>query len=163
MLQTLKTQNELKAAGLLMPEFFAGATRAWGFFETALGQKKKSFVADLCGRWDGEVFLLEETFEFSDGTTDERTWELLFNDDGTFNATCADAIAPGSGTHFENGFSLNYKVRLPVGTRKVVVAFDDVFHLIDDQTLLNRAKVSKWGIPVGQLLIAFRKNETALT
>ncbi len=45
-----------------MADYFEGRTRAWGMFETITGKVKKSFVADIEGRWDGNDFLLEEDF-----------------------------------------------------------------------------------------------------
>ena len=67
-----------------MAEYFEGRTRAWGLFETVTGKVKKSFVADIEGRWDDDDFLLEEDFTFSDGEKETRTWRLQFNDDGSF-------------------------------------------------------------------------------
>ena len=40
--------------------------------------------------------------------------------------------------------------------RKVTVKFDDVMALQEGAILVNRAKVSKWGFLLGEVLISFR-------
>ena len=141
-----------------MAEYFEGRTRAWGLFETVTGRVKKSFVADIEGRWDGGDFLMEEDFTFSDGEKETRTWRLKFNADGSFRASCADTPTPGKGVIKDMRGDLKYAMALNVGGRKVMLSFTDLFYQIDQHTVINRAKVKKFGIPVGQVLISFRKN-----
>ena len=141
-----------------MAEFFEGRTRAWGMFETITGKVKKSFVADIEGRWDGDEFLLEEDFTFSDGGKDARTWRLSFKEDGSFQASCADTPSPGKGFATARRGDLAYSMALDVGGKKMMLSFSDLFYQIDAHTVLNRAKVKKFGIPVGQVLISFRKD-----
>ncbi len=140
-----------------MAEYFEGRTRAWGLFETVTGRVKKSFVADIEGRWDGSDFLMEEDFTFSDGEKETRTWRLTFNADGSFRASCADTPTPGKGIIKDMRGDLKYAMALNVRGRKVMLSFSDLFYQIDQQTVINRAKVKKFGIPVGQVLISFRK------
>ncbi len=52
---------------------------------------------------------------------------------------------------------LSYHFRLAIGKRTITVKFSDLFRLLDDDTLLNRAKVTKWGVPIGQVVAAFRR------
>ncbi|WP_108879861.1 DUF3833 family protein [Anderseniella sp. Alg231-50] len=140
-----------------MAGYFEGRTRAWGMFETITGKVKKSFVADIEGRWDGRDFLLEEDFTFSDGEKESRVWRLKFSDDGSFQASCADTPSPGKGVVTAMRGDLAYSMALRVGGKKVMLSFSDLFYQIDENTVLNRAKVKKFGIPVGQVLISFRK------
>ncbi|MEM7426046.1 MAG: DUF3833 family protein [Pseudomonadota bacterium] len=162
MLQQLQTQTELADEPFFLPSFFEGETTAWGFFEDPFGRVKRAFTARINGSWDDGEFLLDEHFRFDDGALDHRVWRLSFDQDGsTFSARCADSVGPGRGHHVEGGCYLTYLVRLAVGDRKVVVRFRDLFHQVDADTLLNRAKVTKWGLPVGQLVIAFQRS-TAL-
>lgn len=37
---------------------------------------------------------------------------------------------------------------------------EDWFYLLADGTLVNRARMSKFGLPVGQLFVTFRKEES---
>lgn len=140
-----------------MADYFEGRTRAWGMFETITGKVKKSFVADIEGRWDGNNFILEEDFTFSDGEKETRIWRLKFNDDGSFQASCPDTPTPGNGAVTAMRGDLAYSMALKVGGRKMMLSFSDLFYQIDEKTVLNRAKVKKFGFPVGQVLISFRK------
>jgi len=140
-----------------MADYFEGRTRAWGMFETITGKVKKSFVADIEGRWDGNDFLLEEDFTFSDGEKETRIWRLKFNDDGSFLASCADTPTPGKGVMTAMRGDLAYSMAMKVGGKKMMLSFSDLFYQIDQHTVLNRAKVKKFGIPVGQVLISFCK------
>jgi hypothetical protein len=37
------------------------------------------------------------------------------------------------------------------------VQFDDWMFLLDDEVMLNRATMSKWGVRLGEVTLAFRK------
>ncbi len=152
-----RNPNSCGMAEFNMADYFEGRTRAWGMFETITGKVKKSFVADIGGRWDGDDFLLEEDFTFSDGEKDTRTWRLNFNEDGRFQASCADTPSPGKGVLTARRGDLAYSMALNIGGRKMMLSFSDLFYQVDEHTVLNRAKVKKFGIPVGQVLICFRK------
>jgi len=138
-------------------DYFEGRTRAWGMFESITGKIKRSFVADIEGRWQGDEFLLEEDFTFSDGKTETRIWCLKFNDDGTFQASCTDTPTPGKGVMKAMQNDLSYSMALNVGGKRLMLSFSDLFYQVDETTVLNRARVRKFGIPVGQVLISFRK------
>ena len=140
-----------------MAEYFDGHTRAWGMFESITGKIKRSFVADIDGRWDGDEFLLAESFTFADGETETRVWSLRFNEDGTFQARCADTPTPVKGVMNAMRSDLTYSMALNVGGKRLTLSFSDLFYQIDESTVLNRARVKKFGIPVGQVLISFRK------
>lgn len=126
-------------------------------FENTLGVVKRSFTAEIEGTWQGDTFLLDEQFLFSDGVKDHRIWRLRFEDNGHFTGDCQEAVVPAQGRPVRNGCYLSYRFWLPVGKRRIVVKFKDVFRLVDEHTMLNRAKVSKLGIPLGQVTAAFRR------
>ncbi len=142
---------------LFLPDFFEGHSHAWGMFEDVFGNIKREFTVKIEGRWEEETFILDERFQFSDGHEDRRIWRLRYHKDGQFVAECPETIAPGIGRSVENGCTLSYRFRLAVGNRRIIVNFNDVFRLIDENTMLNRAKVSKWGLPVGQVIVAFKR------
>ena len=48
-------------------------------------------------------------------------------------------------------------VDLKVGDSTWNVGFDDWMYLLQDGVLLNRAYVTRWGIRIGEVTIAFRK------
>lgn len=157
MLQTraeppLKTQFRL-----LLPEFFDGRTQAIGFFETPFGKVKKTFSADINGFWKGDQFCLNERFDFSDGSTEDRSWLLKAEKEGIFHAHCSDIVSPALVRHEGNTATMSYKIGLNVSDKKMTVRFTDLFVMVSETTVLNRSSVSKWGLPMGRLVIAFSK------
>lgn len=160
MFNMLQTPNSARR-DLLLPDFFEGRSSAWGMFEDVFGNTKRTFTVDIEGKWENEVFVLDEEFLFSDGVSDRRIWRLRYREDGSFSAECPDTVAPAEGERVHDGCVLAYRFRLVVGDRTIVVKFNDTFKLIDKNTMLNRAKVSKWGLPIGQVFVAFRRGQRA--
>lgn len=144
-------------AETLLPDFFEGRSQAWGMFEDPFGNVKRTFTAQIEGLWEEDVFVLDERFQFSDGKQDHRTWRLKYLPDGTFTAECKETVSPGTGRVVQDGCVLAYRFRLAIGARTITVKFNDLFRLLDDDTLINRSKVSKWGVPIGQVVAAFRR------
>lgn len=157
MLQSVHQHRRKIRDERLLSDFFEGQSEAWGMFENTLGVVKRSFTAKISGSWQDDTFLMDERFVFSDGVKDHRIWRLRFDEDGHFTGECQDAVSPAIGRPVRNGCYLSYRFLLPVGKRRIVVKFKDVFRLVDERTMLNRAKVSKWGVPLGQVTAAFRR------
>lgn len=126
-------------------------------FEDPFGSVRRAFTVQIAGRWEQETFVLDEHFQFSDGATDRRVWRLRYRPDGHFAAECGDTVSAAAGHMVQNGCAMSYHFRLAIGSRLVTVKFQDLFHLVDEYTLLNRAKVTKWGLPIGRVTAAFRR------
>ena len=52
---------------LVIEDYFAGETRAWGLFEDRFGTLRRQFTVDITGTWDGDQLVLDERFRYSDG------------------------------------------------------------------------------------------------
>lgn len=61
---------------LVIEDYFAGETRAWGIFEDRFGDLRRQFVVDIAGSWNGRELVLDENFRYSDGETDQRIWRI---------------------------------------------------------------------------------------
>ncbi len=140
-----------------LTEYFAGNTIASGVFEDRFGRVRKTFVVEIEGFWRDGTFLMDEFFTYGDGSTDARVWQITPRDDGRFTGVCKDIIRPAVGRQTGRRLTMNYKIGLQIGARKVVVRFDDSMYLLDDGSILNRARVSKWGITLGTATIVFRQ------
>lgn len=60
------------------------------------------------------------------------------------------------------GFALNwrYQLDLALPDESVVrVSFDDWMYLLDDDRLINRAKISKFGIHLGEVILYIERLE----
>lgn len=142
---------------LVLEDYFAGKTRAWGIFEDRFGDLRREFVVDIDGTWDGRELTLDESFVYADGETDRRVWRIVRTGEHSYRGEAGDVVGPATGTLYGNAFNWRYELDLDVGERTVRVSFDDWMFLQPDGILINRAKVRKWGFEVGSVTVVFRK------
>jgi hypothetical protein len=142
---------------LLLEEYFLGSTSAWGIFHDRFGNVRRQFKVAIDGTWDGRELILTEDFAYDDGSTDHRVWRIRKLDYATYQATANDVIGTVTGKIQGNQFRWAYDFRLAMGQRSVVMRFDDRMYLQDPHTLINRTRVTKFGIEVGQISMFFRK------
>ena len=142
---------------LLIEDYFAGDTRAWGLFEDRFGTLRREFVVDIAGTWDGETLTLVEDFAYADGETEQRIWTIRKLDDHRYEGTADDVIGKAEGLSYGNALNWRYTLALKVGDSVWNVRFDDWMFLQRDEVLVNRARVSKFGVEIGEVTIFFRK------
>lgn len=142
-----------------LQRYFARHTRAWGMFQGRSGEVQKRFAVEIDAHGSGDTLVLDEHFRYSDGTTQERRWSLQRAADGVWHGTAADVVGEALGRIAGNALNWRYTLRQPVGDTTYDLDFDDWMFLMDDHTLINRARVSKFGIEVGQVTLFFRNQE----
>ncbi|HEV2675453.1 MAG TPA: DUF3833 family protein [Aliidongia sp.] len=143
---------------LVLEDYFLGPTRAWGIFQDRFGNLRRQFKVTIDGRWDGRDLVLTEDFLYDDQSIDHRVWRIRKQDDARYQAVANDVVGLASGTASGSSFSWIYDFRLKLGSRIVVVRFDDRMYLQDARTLITRTRVSKIGIEIGQISMFFRKS-----
>ena len=146
---------------LELSDYFNGDLQAWGMFQNRSGAVVKRFDVALTGTWDGDVGVLDERFTYSDGSTERRVWTLKKQADGSWRGTADDVVGEAVGQVAGNTLRWRYKLRLKVDDSTYVVDFDDWMFLMDGQVMLNRARMSKWGIDLGQVTLSFYKPAVA--
>jgi len=139
-----------------LQKFFAAPTRAWGMFQGRSGEVQKRFTVTITSHGGGDLLVLDEHFAYSDGKTQDREWTLKRAADGVWHGTAADVVGEALGRVAGNALNWRYTLRQPVGDTTYDLDFDDWMFLMDDNTLINRARVSKFGIEVGQVTLFFR-------
>ena len=142
-------------------QFLAGRTHAYGVFQDRFGRVRRSFKVVTTGRWDGSVFVLDETFDYSDGAHESRQWRIAKGAGNHFSATCTDCVGVAHGVADTRGWRMRYGFRLRLKTRTVVVRFDDRMICVGRHLAINRARVSKWGVTLGEVLIVFERQDVA--
>ncbi|WP_337875388.1 DUF3833 domain-containing protein [Elioraea sp.] len=142
---------------LRLEEYFAGRTRAWGLFEDRFGTVRRTFTVDITGTWDGTTLTLDEDFLYDDGETQKRIWRLTRTGERQWEGRAADVIGVATGREAGNAFRFGYRLNLKVGDSTWEVRFDDWMFRIDDEVVLNTAKVYRWGIWIGTVQLAFRR------
>ena len=61
---------------LHLEQFFNGRVEAWGMFQKRNGEVVKRFQVQIDASWQGERGILDESFRYSDGSTQRRVWQL---------------------------------------------------------------------------------------
>lgn len=142
---------------LLIEDYFAGRTKAWGIFEDRFGQLRRQFEVEIEGTWDGETLTLVEDFVYDDGETERRVWTITKPGEHAYEGRAEGVIGVAKGSAYGNALNWRYDFALNVGGDTWKVSFDDWMFLQSDGVLINRAEVSKFGIKLGVVTIAFRK------
>ncbi|WP_144327828.1 DUF3833 domain-containing protein [Tepidimonas charontis] len=137
--------------------YFNGRLVAHGMFQDRSGQVVRRFVVEMTGTWSGNQGVLDERFTYSDGKTERRVWRLVDEGNGRYRGTADDVVGEASGRTSGNALNWRYTLRLPVDGRVYEVQFDDWMYLIDERIMLNRAVMSKFGIRLGEVTLAFTK------
>lgn len=153
-------QYENEQPALDLSRYLDGPLEAWGMFQNRKGQVVKRFHVKMVGTWSNDVGRLEEDFVYSDGTTQRRVWTITRVDTNHYTGTAADVVGIARGEARGNALNWRYTLALEVGRKTYRVKFDDWMFLMDDEVMLNRAVMSKWGVRLGEVTLAFRKVPT---
>lgn len=142
-------------------DYFEGQTTAWGIFEDRFGTLRRQFQVDITGTIDGNLLTLDEQFDYSDGEKDQRIWKIRKINDNTYEGRAGDVIGTALGVSSGNALNWSYDMDLKVGESTIRVRFDDWMFLQKGNVMVNRAKVSKWGIELGEVSLFFMKPANA--
>ena len=140
-----------------LQSYFNGTIDAWGMFQDRSGKVIKRFRVEMHCHWEGDTGTVDEDFTYSDGTTQKRVWTLKKLPDGRYIGTADDVVGEAAGQTGGNTLNWKYVLALPVDGKVYHVNFDDWMYLMDDQVMLNRAVMSKFGFRLGEVTLAFHK------
>lgn len=137
-----------------LARFFNGKLVAHGLVTDRSGEVTSRFRVEMQGHWQGGKGELFEQFYFDDGRRQTRTWFLSKGDDGHWRGTASDVVGEAIGK--TEGFALNWRYQLDLALpdgEVVRVSFDDWMYLLDEDRLINRAEISKFGIHLGEVIL----------
>ena len=144
-----------------LSEYFNGTIDAYGIFTDRSGEVKKRFTVLLVAQWkvvDGKkVGTLDESFEYSDGTKQKRVWTLTETAPGKYIGRADDVVGDALGESAGNALNWAYTLALPVDGTIYHVQFNDWMYLVTPKVMLNKAKMSKFGIDLGEVTLSFYK------
>ena len=142
---------------LVLEKYFLGKTYASGIFEDRFGTVRRQFTVDIEGTFDQNVLYLVEDFVFNDGERETREWIIKRSGKDTYEGRADDVIGVARGQSLGNTLNWRYDMRLKVGGSSVKVHFNDWMFLQPNGVLINKATVSKLGVDIGRVTIAFTK------
>ena len=138
---------------LVLESFFAGRTVGHGVFINSWTKSERRFHLVIDGTWDGRVLALSESYVYEDGLREQKSWRLQQTSPGVFTGTYDDTIGPASIWSDGPVVRLQYKLKLA----GIALDFDETMTLCDDGRVIDKARVTKWGIPVGRLEVVMRR------
>ena len=139
-------------------EYFLGDVKAWGIFQGRSGIVKRQFTAKMNGSFNGENFILNEDFSWSDGEKQKRQWTIKKIGDHNYEGRADDVVGVAKGKSYGSAFKFEYNLLIPYKDKKIKVRFDDWIFQQDDEVAINRAIVTKFGFKIGELTVFFLKS-----
>ena len=144
-----------------LSEYFSGTIDAHGIFTDRSGEVKKRFTVLIKADWKmvngKKVGTLDESFDYSDGTKQKRIWTLTEQSSGKYIGTASDVVGEAQGDLAGNALNWTYTLVLPVDGTIYHVQFNDWMYLVTPKVMLNKAKMSKFGIDLGEVTLSFYK------
>lgn len=142
---------------LNLEHFFSQPIKAWGMFQKRSGEVVKRFEVNIVSRHEGNNLILDERFQYSDGTRQRRVWTLTPEGQGRWSGRADDVVGVAQGQVAGNTLHWRYRLNLPVDGSTYEMSMDDWMFLMDEDTLINRTTMSKFGVEVGQVTLFFRR------
>ena len=144
---------------LKIEEYFAGKSKAYGVLFDRGGDPQRNFSVDLVGTWDkaSKTLTLVEDFVFDDGEESQRTWVIRKVGQNQYVGKANDVIGEAKGYSKGNAFHWDYVLDVPYKGSTIALKIDDWLFLSDDDVLINRAEMFKFGFKVGEIVISFSK------
>lgn len=148
-------QNQQPA--LIPAQFFNGQLLAVGIVQNRSGEVTRRFTADIVGRWDGTQGVLDEQFRFDDGEEQWRCWRLE-HQANRLTGRAGDVIGEASGVLDGNSLNWQYVLRVALDDGDSIdLKLDDWLYLINDDYLINRTRMTKFGFYVGEITLAIQR------
>ena len=144
---------------LTIQKYFNGPATAEGMLQNWRGKQTRRFNVVMNGTWTNDKEgILHEEFVFDDGEKQTRDWHLTMIDAHHFTGTAHDVVGVAKGEQYGNTIHMNYVLSVPVNGKPMNIAIDDWLYAINDKTVINKSTLSKFGLNVGYLTIAFTKS-----
>lgn len=147
---------QMEKPTLVLEEFFLGQLEAYGMVQDRNGKVVRRFRADIRAQWKDRQGVVDEQFYFADGETQVRCWRLV-KIGNQYVGTADDVIGQATGRVAGNAFNWRYRLQIPVADKSWEIDLNDWMYLVDEDNLLNRAVISKFGFNVGEITLYIRR------
>ncbi len=148
-----------KTPRLTFEDFFIGKVQGSGVFFDRFSNLRRSFVVEMEGSVNSDILTLKEVLKYDDGEIVNRTYEVTKYSDNFYKAT-ADGVVGFAEIHsFGNALQWKYLLKQKIGKSEWTLRFDDWMYLQPTGVILNRAKVTKFGLNVGEVFMSIKRIE----
>lgn len=139
--------------------YFQGETTGWGIVQDRSGNVTRQFVVKITGTAeDDSTIVLDEKFSWSDGEQSTRVWVINKSASRSYTGRADDVVGTATGQASGNVINWRYHLNVVVDGSTWKLFLDDWLFLQPDQVLINKTSMSKFGIHLGDITIAFTKD-----
>ena len=138
-------------------QYLSGPIQCEGMIFGPMGRVASRFVAEMDGKWEGNIGTLSEVFCYDSGSVQHRAWTLALGNSGDITATAADVVGLGQGRVEGPGVVLRYRIKLTPEAGGHVLDVVDWMYLMENGTIMNRSQFRKFGIKVAELVATMRR------
>ncbi len=142
---------------LVLEEFFQGKLTAAGVVQDFSGKVVRKFNVTMDATWQGNQLTLDEDFVYDDGEIQKRIWVIESLGNGKYTGTAGDILGQAEGEAVGSALRWKYDMILPVDGSEYEVTFDDWMFLVNDNTIINRSDIIKFGITFAQVTLVIEK------
>ncbi|MFC7052000.1 DUF3833 family protein [Hansschlegelia quercus] len=142
------------AKPFVLEETFLGRGVGEGEFRNAVSGSARPFRVRFNGTRMRDGLTLAEDIAYADGEKERHVWRFTRTGSNTYEGRRDDVVGVAHGVVSGNTLRLSYDVKLKTGGSTAQVHFDDTLVLHAPGVVLNKAKVSKFGVAFGTVDIA---------
>lgn len=142
---------------LKLEEFFNGDLVAYGMVQDYSGEVIQRFRVELEGSWEGNEGVLDETFYYADGSEQKRIWYLTKTAPDQYEGRASDVEGVAYGKVAGNVLNWSYVLNIELDGEPFAVKLDDWLYLVDQDNMINRTQMYKYGINVGEITLYIGK------
>jgi hypothetical protein len=147
----------LAPQGVALERDFRGRFYAKGVFTNRITGSARAFNVVLNGKWDGKTLTLREDFAYADGEKDVKTWVFRRISPTQWTGTREDVVGNADVQVAGGVVRISYDIDLPTSSGAVRLRFEDVIERNQGGIIVNRAIVSKFGLPLGDVDLTFSR------
>ncbi|CAB0150096.1 hypothetical protein PSI9734_00663 [Pseudidiomarina piscicola] len=142
---------------LKLEEFFDGDLVAYGMVQDYSGEVIQRFRVQLEGSWEGNEGVLDETFYYADGSEQKRIWYLTKTAPDQYEGRASDVEGVAYGKVAGNVLNWAYTLTIELDGEPFSVKLDDWLYLVDENNMINRTQMYKYGLNVGEITLYIGK------
>ncbi|MCG9729894.1 DUF3833 domain-containing protein [Shewanella sp. Isolate13] len=143
-----------------LKQFFDGKLTAHGTVQDYSGKVIRRFTVDMQASWQGNQGEIKEWFVYDDGEKQIRIWNITELGGGKYTGTANDILGEAQGQAVGMALRWEYQMMLPVDDTEYQVTFDDWMFLVDENTIINRSDINKFGITMAEVTLVISKVES---
>ncbi len=138
--------------------YFSGKFVGWGIINKYDNKVTRRFCVEIIGTWQGNSGLLDETFYFLDGEVSKRVWQLNLEANGKYSGQADDVIGIAKGQQVGMAFNWQYELDVTIDNDVIRFSMDDWMYKLDDDRVMNKTAMNKYGIAVADITLFFDKS-----